>query len=75
MANGPSGPSPPWQPNGWVKLVTQLGLPTVILGILLWFVLVRMMAAFDKITAEMDAQTAALQRLEARHHHGPPPPP
>lgn len=47
-------PTPPQNGNGWVKLITQLGLPTVILGVLLWFILFRMMAAFDKITAEME---------------------
>jgi hypothetical protein len=71
-------------PNGapdngkWVKLITQLGIPTVLAGVLLWFIMTRMMAVFDRITQEMDAQTAALQRLEARldgRHHAPPPGP
>lgn len=74
MPNGMEG-------NGrWVKLVTQLGVPTVLAAVLLWFIMTRMMAVFDKITAEMDAQTAALQRLETkvdaqRQHHAPPPGP
>ncbi len=69
----------PMEPNGkWVKLITQLGVPTVLAGVLLWFIMTRMMAVFDRITQEMDAQTAALQRIEARietHRHVPPPAP
>lgn len=59
----------PVEPNGvnkWVKLVTQLGVPTVLAGVLLWFLLTRMMAAFDKINHEVEQQTAILQRLEAQ---------
>lgn len=59
--------TPPMEPNGkWVKLVTQLGIPTVLAGVLLWFIITRMMVVFDRIMAEMDEQTAILQRLEAR---------
>lgn len=57
----------PVEPNGkWVKLITQLGIPTVLAGVLLWFIMTRMIIAFDKLTAEMDAQTAALQRIETQ---------
>lgn len=71
----PNGNGPPVVgPNGWVKLVTQLGIPTVLAAVLLWFVMTRLMGALDRIVAEMDAQTAALQRLEARQHHAPTPP-
>lgn len=62
MANGAT----PELNGKWAKLLREFGLPTVLLGIFVWFVLFRMMAAFDRMNAEMDEQTKALQRIETR---------
>lgn len=53
--------------NGWIekysKLITTLGIPTVLSGILLWFVLFRLIVILDAIVVDVKHQTHVLDRL------------
>src|SRR5262245_22323625 len=58
----PASPSlPPPGGAGWVDIVTrlvvQLGFPTVIAGVLLWFVLVRVDGTLKMIQEQEDTRT------------------
>jgi hypothetical protein len=69
MPNGPSTPLPGWL-GSVVQITTQVGVPTVFAGILLWFVLFRMDAALRVIEQSEDARTkiiAALQESITTH--------
>jgi hypothetical protein len=58
MANGDSSL------DRWARIVTQLGLPTVVAGVLLWFVLSRLLHILDVMVADLKAQTHAIQTIE-----------
>lgn len=65
MANGvPSGNGlttlPPWLAP-IATLITQVGVPTVFAGVLLWFVLTRVGSTLDTIEANEAARTKLLQ--------------
>ena len=77
----PSSPGGLPSGGGWVDIVTrlvvQLGFPTVIAGVLLWFVLVRVDGTLKMIQEQEDTRTkiamamqdsllAALERLGGR---------
>lgn len=70
MAGGlPPGPGiAPQALPSWlgpiVAVVTNVGLPTVFAGILLWFVLTRLAVVLDGITRAEAARTAAVASLE-----------
>ncbi len=69
MTAGPTAPAAPTPPGPmWlqpvVQLTTTLGVPTVIAGVLLWFVLFRMGATLEVIEKNEDDRThiaAAMQ--------------
>jgi hypothetical protein len=56
VANGTSPPLPGWV-GQIVGVTTQLGVPTVLAGVLLWFVLFRMGGTLDVIMKEEDNRT------------------
>jgi hypothetical protein len=68
------GPSPPQHGEsnlplpGWlgpvVSLTTQLGIPTVIAGVLLWFVLFRIDGAIKAIMQQEDLRTQFVARMQ-----------
>lgn len=63
MANGAPNGLPAWiQPMA--TLVTQLGVPTVLTGVLLWFVLFKMGGTLDHIIDEEDARTRIVQAMQ-----------
>lgn len=53
--------------NGWTekysKLIMQLGIPTVLSGVLLWFLLFRLIAILDAIVLDVRHQTHVLDKL------------
>jgi hypothetical protein len=71
MPNGPSAPPPlPGWLGSVVQITTQVGVPTVFAGILLWFVLFRMDATLRVIEQSEDARTkliTAVQEALATH--------
>jgi hypothetical protein len=68
MGAPPSGPSAPAPLPGWlgpvVTLTTQVGVPTVIAGVLLWFVLTRVDGAMRAIQAEEDLRTVKVGEMQ-----------
>jgi hypothetical protein len=68
VANGGT-PSPPAAPlPGWlgpvVTLTTQVGVPTVVAGVLLWFVLFRIDGAMKDIQEQEDARTKLVAAMQ-----------
>ena len=60
QVNGsPQQPLPSWI-TPWVAVVTQVGVPTVFAGVLLWFVLTKVGGAVDVIAAGESARTKIL---------------
>jgi hypothetical protein len=81
VPNGPPSAPPPPPLPGWlgpiVTITTQLGVPTVIAGVLLWFVLFRLDTTLTQIeeaeaervkilAAMQETNIAALDRLGER---------
>jgi hypothetical protein len=70
---GPGTPPPPAPAAaplpGWlgpvVTLTTQVGVPTVVAGVLLWFVLMRVDGAMRHIQEEEDLRTAKVGEMQA----------
>lgn len=60
MANGDSGSAL----DRWARIITQLGLPTVIAGVLLWFLLARLVTILDAMVVDLKAQTQAMRTIE-----------
>ena len=48
----------------YVRLITQLGLPTVCAGVLLWWVLMRLSGVLDAMVVEMRQQTQTLGAIQ-----------
>lgn len=68
MANGTPGSSPPAPLPGWlgpiVTVTTQVGVPTVIAGVLLWFVLTRMGTTLDVIEHAEEDRTRIVAAMQ-----------
>jgi hypothetical protein len=65
MTNGPLTPLPGWL-GSVVQITTQVGVPTVFAGILLWFVLFRMDAALRVIEQSEDARTKLITTVQEK---------
>jgi len=68
MAMGPGSPPQVVVPGaGWVDLLSRVivtvGFPTVVAGVLLWFLLFRFTANVETITARMAANTDVAAKL------------
>jgi hypothetical protein len=60
---GPATPLPGWL-GPIVQITTQVGIPTVFAGILLWFVLFRLDTALKVIEQSEDARTEIIAALK-----------
>jgi hypothetical protein len=68
-APGGPGPAPSGPPlPGWlgplVAIVTQVGVPTVVAGVLLYFVLFRIDTSMKYIQAQEDARTQLVMQMQ-----------
>jgi hypothetical protein len=69
MGNGSVGPAGPGQNlPGWlgpiVTVTTQVGVPTVIAGVLLWFVLFKMGGTLDLIQHQEEDRTRIVAAMQ-----------
>jgi hypothetical protein len=67
MPNGGTPPTPAPLP-GWlgpvITLTTQVGVPTVVAGVLLWFVLFRIDGAMKDIQEQEDTRTRLVAAMQ-----------
>jgi hypothetical protein len=63
MPNGPAAPLPGWL-GPIVQVTTQVGIPTVFAGILLWFVLFRLDTALRVIEQSEDARIQVITAVQ-----------
>ena len=47
------------------QLVMQIGVPTVFAGVLLWFIITRLLANLDLMNVEMRNQTKLIEHVES----------
>jgi hypothetical protein len=69
MPNGTTGTGSPTPLPGWlgpvVTLTTQVGVPTVVAGVLLWFVLFRIDGTLQYIQEQEDLRTKLVAQMQA----------
>jgi hypothetical protein len=63
MPNGPAQPLPGWL-GPVVQLTTQVGIPTVFAGVLLWFVLFRLDTALKVIEQSENARVEIIRAVQ-----------
>jgi|SRR5262245_17354719 len=65
MANGPEAPTARGPVGGWIdtlsRVIVQVGFPTVVAGVLLWFLLTKFVDSMDAIADRMEANAKAVE--------------